>query len=193
MLGAAQRVSDIRTYERTANFRRKYEDIDMPAGLAVIGDGVCAFNPVYGQGMSVAVLEAISLGRELATALPPKAGNSDANVIARAASARTVLPQAVRRFMRRISEVLSVPWALATGTDAPFLPGYKPSPVEAAIDVLFNAVARLSQTDQDVHATLMRVMHMLEPPTALVSPRMLLRLALDKLLRAVGARPPRAA
>lgn len=49
-------------------------------------------------------------------------------------------------------------------------------------------VARLGQRDEEVHATLMRVMHMLEPPTALVSPRVLGRLAADKLAGALGLR-----
>lgn len=187
-LRSATRLGDIRCYERTANFRRKYEDIDLPGGLAVMGDSVCAFNPVYGQGMSVAVIEALSLGRELAAVLPPpapsppSAGSSDAQQ--RLEVARGALPSASRAFMRGIGEVVSMPWALATGTDAQFVPGFKRTAAETAINEIFMEVARLSQSDEKVHATLMRVMHMLEPPSALVAPQMLLKLLLNRAKKA---------
>jgi hypothetical protein len=42
-------------------------------------------------------------------------------------------------------------------------------------------ITRLSLRDAAVHARLMRVMHMLDAPSALLSPGILLRLAADKL------------
>jgi hypothetical protein len=54
--------------------RRYFERLDvLPRGLLPIDDAICRFNPVYGQGMSVAPLEAC-LVRGLLERL---AGNSD--------------------------------------------------------------------------------------------------------------------
>ncbi|KAK9908766.1 hypothetical protein WJX75_002546 [Coccomyxa subellipsoidea] len=53
------------SYSGMTNLRRLYEDIPMPGGLAVVGDSLAGFNPVYGQGISVAAMEAEALRKLL--------------------------------------------------------------------------------------------------------------------------------
>ena len=51
-------ISPIYGYRRTENRFRHFEGIKLPEQFLVMGDALCCFNPVYGQGMTVAALEA---------------------------------------------------------------------------------------------------------------------------------------
>ena len=82
-------------YERLARF---------PEGYLVCGDALCSFNPVYAQGMSVAALEALTLGQCL-------------HEQARARS----LTGLSHRFFTHAATVINIPWAMATGADFNYL------------------------------------------------------------------------
>ena len=79
-----------------ANVRRRYEDVrDLPGGLVVMGDALSSFNPVYGQGMAVAALQAVALRRRL--------------------SGRDRVGS--RTIARAMARTIRAPWELATGAD----------------------------------------------------------------------------
>lgn len=62
----AEPLTPITAFRRTANHRRHYERFPAwPDGFVAVGDAVCAFNPIYGQGMSVAALQAVVLDEML--------------------------------------------------------------------------------------------------------------------------------
>src|SRR5262245_471041 len=101
VLRDAKPITPIRSYRNTENRLRHYEEMSsFPGGLVLLGDSVCAFNPVYGQGMTVAAMDAMELDRLLSTW---KKGNFSVEF--------------GRKFQRRLAKIKQLPWSLATGED----------------------------------------------------------------------------
>ncbi|ONI87643.1 FAD-binding monooxygenase [Saccharothrix sp. ALI-22-I] len=69
VLQTAEPLDDPVAYRFPTNLRRHYQRMtDFPAGLLVMGDAVCSFNPSYAQGMTVSAMESLVLGRHVAVA-----------------------------------------------------------------------------------------------------------------------------
>ncbi|GEL24929.1 FAD-binding monooxygenase [Pseudonocardia sulfidoxydans NBRC 16205] len=65
-LGGAELREPLRTMRFVENRRRRPDTVDGPRGLLLVGDALCSVNPVYGQGMTMAALQAEELRRILA-------------------------------------------------------------------------------------------------------------------------------
>jgi 2-polyprenyl-6-methoxyphenol hydroxylase-like FAD-dependent oxidoreductase len=62
LIKTAEPVSGVHGFRNTANRRRRYDAPDgVPEGFVAIADAACAFNPVYGQGMTVAAMSGLAL------------------------------------------------------------------------------------------------------------------------------------
>ncbi|GIV96908.1 MAG: hypothetical protein KatS3mg057_1565 [Herpetosiphonaceae bacterium] len=95
----AEPLSDFLPYRVRANQRRRYERLDrFPEGFLVFGDAICSFNPIYGQGMSVAAIEALDLQQEL----------------------RQGTEGLWRRFFRRAARSIDNPWQIVASGDLRF-------------------------------------------------------------------------
>jgi flavin-dependent dehydrogenase len=134
--------------------RRHYERLPaLPDGLLVTGDAVASFTPVYGQGMTVAALEALQLRDALA------GGPVDL----------------CRRFTTAAGRIVDLVWDLSAGSDLalPFVPGPRPLR-NRVLNRYVDMVMRAGTVDADVAVRFIRVVNLLDGPAALLAPRMVL-------------------
>ena len=103
LMAAATPVGGVRGCHGTANWRRFFERVRLPAGFLVLGDALMALNPVYSHGLSVAALSVLRLAEEL-----ERHGTAPSRFPALAAA---------------VAREADVPWHLATQQDARPAPG----------------------------------------------------------------------
>lgn len=169
----AEALDDPVSFTFPASVRRRYERLTrLPDGLLMIGDAVCSFNPVYGQGMSVAAIEAMTLREHLRAYATPQPC----------------------RFMADIARVIDVPWDISAGGDLDF-PGVQGKrTVKVRLGNAYMARLQYAATrDARVTDSFMRVAGLMDPPQALMRPPTLLRVLRHAVRRpAPGiARPAR--
>jgi 2-polyprenyl-6-methoxyphenol hydroxylase-like FAD-dependent oxidoreductase len=151
-------LSEIARFQFPASEYRHYERLDaFPRGLLPIGDALCRFNPIYGQGMSVAAQEARALGQLLAT----RAGAGDP------------CDGLARSFFAEASALIDGPWAMAAIPDFahPRTRGERPADLDQQLKVGF-AMNKLAARDPAVHKLLVEVQHLLQPRSVLQNPEL---------------------
>jgi 2-polyprenyl-6-methoxyphenol hydroxylase-like FAD-dependent oxidoreductase len=158
---SAEPITPIKTHRATQNRLRRYERAkQLPDNFLLLGDSVCAFNPVYGQGMTTAALGAMTLQQCLRE--QKMSGLS-------------------RRFQKRLAKVNAAPWMLAIGEDYryPETEGGSPSLMTRFMHRYMDRVVQLATHSVAVRTVLLRAFNMLVPPTALFQPRVLFRVLLQ--------------
>jgi 2-polyprenyl-6-methoxyphenol hydroxylase-like FAD-dependent oxidoreductase len=155
----ARPLTDIVRYATPASLRRHYERLrKFPEGLLVFGDAMCAFNPIYGQGMSAAAMYAEALDQCLSE---------------RAVAGRN-LSGIWRSFFPRAARVADGPWEMALGEDMRYRETTGPrSPMLRLLHWYTAKVQRASGRVPLVTERLYEVMHLLKPATTLFAPEVM--------------------
>jgi 2-polyprenyl-6-methoxyphenol hydroxylase-like FAD-dependent oxidoreductase len=159
LVGDLEPLSDIVHYRFPGSLRRRYEQLShLPAGLLAVGDAVCSFNPVYGQGMTVAAIEAEALARVLSDA-----GGSEG-----------VDLRLTRHWYDAIARIIDVAWQGVAIEDYRYaeLADQRPAALRP-VQWYMSRVHRATHASAEVVDRFYRVIGFLEPPSALIRPRVL--------------------
>jgi flavin-dependent dehydrogenase len=157
----AEPTSRIHGWLQTANQRRHFERLGRwPDRFTVVGDAVCAFNPVYAQGMTVAAITAAALTQSLTW---HRQGHRDD------------LTGFARWFQGQVADHGGDAWRLATGEDLRYqtTQGPKPGPLGRLLYRYSDRVLETANGNPNVQRAFLRVLHLLDPPAALMHPRVL--------------------
>ncbi|MFC0843360.1 NAD(P)/FAD-dependent oxidoreductase [Streptomyces noboritoensis] len=150
---------DVRTFHFPESRRRRFTQLTrFPGGLVAVGDSVASVNPIYGQGLTLATLQASSLSAHLRTGADPHAPAWE--------------------YFRRVRTVVDAAWQLSTTADlaqphvtGPYPRGYR------LMRWAGDRITTASVLDTRVNETFMDVVNMRAHPKALTRPSLLLRAA----------------
>ena len=156
----AKPISSVYAYRKMANRFRRYEKWTARVdGFIAVGDSTCAFNPVYGQGMTTGTLSAGTLDECLKKYGPTH-------------------PELSRHFFKAQARVQADPWGLATGADfsLPETEGDRPRGARI-VGPYMNALFMAAIEDMTLRRHVGEVLQMLKPPSSFFTPAVMGRIA----------------
>jgi hypothetical protein len=157
----AEPLTDFVSYRYPANLRRRYERLKrFPKNYLVFGDAICSFNPVYGQGMTVAAQEASLLQACL------RGGDADL----------------ARRFFNAAKAAIDVPWDIAVGNDLrhPQVQGPR-SPKVRFINWYIGKLHMAARRDAVLANAFLKVANLTMSPAGLLHPSVVMRVIYGNL------------
>lgn len=150
----AKRLGEIARFRFNESVLRQYQRLgNFPRGVLPIGDAICRFNPIYGQGMSVAAQEAVALRGLLTRGVP--------------------LADLAREYFAEVARIIETPWAQAAVPDFvhPDTRGERPPDFEQTLKFGM-ALGRLAARDPEVHRLTSEVQHLLKPRSVYQDPEL---------------------
>jgi hypothetical protein len=114
-----------------------------------MGDALCSFNPIYGQGMSAAALQALALRDHLRAGSAPRS----------------------QRVLRALARATDAPWELAIGADlaVPAVHGPR-TPKSRIAGAYVTRLQAAAARDPAVARAFVRVTGLVDRPEALLQP-----------------------
>jgi len=165
-LKQAEPITDIKIHKIPYQVRRRFDMASqIPEGFLVIGDAHCRFDPLFGQGISVAAMEAVELQKCLQQAEHFAKGFT-------------------QLFHKKTSKLMATPWDMAT-TEAfrhPKIKGKKPL-LQPFKQWYTKRVYQSSALDSDIYIRLARVMNLIRTPLHLFHPKVIISVIASKLMR----------
>jgi 2-polyprenyl-6-methoxyphenol hydroxylase-like FAD-dependent oxidoreductase len=139
-----------------------------PENFIVLGDALCAFNPIYAHGMSVAAMEVMTLERSLR----------------RYHSSPAEINGLARQVQRQMAKVIEIPWLMATLDDTrwPATEDGTPGLTRRFLHRYLNQIMALATKYPEVDQIFAEVAHLIKPPYVLLQPRIIYRV-IKQLLR----------
>ncbi|MCF3104867.1 FAD-binding protein [Streptomyces roseoverticillatus] len=142
-------ISAIHRYSGLGGHWNRYDRLSPPLRrLAVVGDALCALNPLYGHGMTVATQQALLL-RDAITAHS--------------------LDQADGVYHRHAARTLLLPWLMTTSLDRGWSPEPAPLPARASRTALLHLLHRIPD-HPGLYRKFLNVQHMVASPLTLLLP-----------------------
>jgi 2-polyprenyl-6-methoxyphenol hydroxylase-like FAD-dependent oxidoreductase len=158
----AEPLSELLPYKVSSSQRRRYETMArFPENYLVFGDAICSFNPIYGQGMTVAALESLALQNCLA--------KGSQNLRA--------------RFFKSAGKLIDIPWSIVVDNDLriPQVEGKRSLRVRF-LNWYMSKLHVAARRDRVVAIAFLKVTNLMASPESLLHPRILLRVLLGNIL-----------
>ncbi|BDA74036.1 hypothetical protein CAL7716_082020 [Calothrix sp. PCC 7716] len=158
----AEPLSELLPYKFPNNQRHHYEKMArFPKDYLVFGDAICSFNPVYGQGMTVAALESLALQNCLA--------QGGQNLQA--------------RFFKEAGKIVDIAWSIAVNNDLHITQVEEIRSLQVRfLNWYMSKLHVAAQRDSLVAIAFLQVSSLMASPYSLMHPRIFLRVLWGNLL-----------
>lgn len=168
-LRTATPLNDPVAFKFPSNQRRRFERLEsFPSGLLVIGDAICSFTPIYGQGMSVAAMEAVILQSVLAQ--------------------HAINLELTQSYFARVSKTIDIPWNITVGNDRNLSTETNQRPLPARWLSWYLSKLQLgARRDPALALAFFRVGNLFASPTSLLKPAIVIRVFGNMVVRRLNA------